>query len=467
MVNGIVGYGCHAFYGSKAVRFVMGRRSNLKYGARLIHSVLGDNSTVSCCEILNNLIFPVHEQHHNNSFLIASLIQGLSNMAAGATIGSNHNSRANDGEIRAGRGFWPGLSVTLKHSSRFASFVIIAKGNYPYELNITLPFSLVNHNAKEDRLEVMPAYFWMYNLYALERNSWKAADRDKRVVKVQHIETDYLAPDTAEEIIAALARMEGWFEAAGVGAASLAASALPAQAGERPPDHAGDEDPEYAYAGEKGDEIPAPGMERHKRPAVLLKPRKAWAAYREMLRYYAVKTLIAYLEERPELGFSALVEELEAGSGAKRVADWVNMGGQIVPAFRVDALRAQIREGKLQTWEAVHRVYDEFHAAYPLDRARHALGVLQYLSLKPADSGAFIGELDYALETRRRITEQVYRSRAKDFDDPFRAITYRNKQEMDQVVGKAEDNFFVTLAKKDLARFEETVGALKERLTRS
>ncbi|MDR3021015.1 MAG: DUF4954 family protein, partial [Treponema sp.] len=107
MVNGIVGHSCNIFYGSKAVRFVMGRNSNLKYGARLIHSVLGDNSTVSCCEILNNLIFPVHEQHHNNSFLIASLIQGMSNMAAAATIGSNHNSRANDGEIIAKRGFWP------------------------------------------------------------------------------------------------------------------------------------------------------------------------------------------------------------------------------------------------------------------------------------------------------------------------------------------------------------------------
>jgi hypothetical protein len=249
MVNGIVGYGCHAFYGSKAVRFVMGRRSNLKYGARLIHSVLGDNSTVSCCEILNNLIFPVHEQHHNNSFLYAAMVQGLSNMAAGATIGSTHTSRANDGEIRAGRGFWPGLSVTLKHSSRFASFVIIAKGNYPYELNITLPFSLVSNNVRKDRLEVMPAYFWMYNLYALERNSWKATDRDKRVVKVQHIETDYLAPDTAEEIIAALARMEGWFEAAGIPVSSLAQSGLPAQSVEAMEDNIYDVDPDYASMG--------------------------------------------------------------------------------------------------------------------------------------------------------------------------------------------------------------------------
>ena len=474
MVNGIVGYGCHSFYGSKAVRFVMGRRSNLKYGARLIHSVLGDNSTVSCCEILNNLIFPVHEQHHNNSFLIASMVQGLSNMAAGATIGSNHNSRANDGEIRAGRGFWPGLSVTLKHSSRFASFVIIAKGNYPSELNITLPFSLVGNNERKNRLEVMPAYFWMYNLYALERNSWKALDRDKRVVKVQHIETDYLAPDTAEEIIAALARMEDWFEAAGVPAASLAPSALPAQSVEGPEDGAFDGDPEYASMGETGDEIPAPGLERHKRQAVLLKPRRAWAAYREMLRFYAAKTLIAWLEEHPDLGFSALAETLEAGEEgaspgrgtANRVTDWVNLGGQIVPAFRVDALRSEIREGKIQSWEAIHRAYDEFYAAYPLDRARHAWGVLAYLSIKPSGAAALISELDYALETRRRILEQVYRSRAKDFHDPFRSITYRNKREMDQVAGKAEENFFVTLTRNNLARFEETVRALRERLKR-
>jgi len=64
LVNGIIGYGCKIFYGCKAVRFVMCDNSSLKYGARLIHSVLGENSTVSCCEILNNLIFPAHEQHH-------------------------------------------------------------------------------------------------------------------------------------------------------------------------------------------------------------------------------------------------------------------------------------------------------------------------------------------------------------------------------------------------------------------
>ena len=110
----------------------MASHSQLKYGARLINSYLGNNSTISCCEVLNSLIFPAHEQHHNNSFLCASLIMGQSNIAAGATIGSNHNSRGADGEIIAGRGFWPGLCVSLKHNSKFASFTILAKGGFSF-----------------------------------------------------------------------------------------------------------------------------------------------------------------------------------------------------------------------------------------------------------------------------------------------------------------------------------------------
>jgi NDP-sugar pyrophosphorylase family protein len=210
LVNGIVGYGCRVFYGSKAVRFVMGPNSALKYGARLIHSVLGDNSTVSCCEILNNLIFPAHEQHHNTSFLIASLVRGQSNMAAGATIGSNHNSRSNDGEIEAGRGFWPGLSTSVKHSSRFASYCLLSKGDYRFELDIPLPFCLVDDDRSRDRLVLVPAYWWSHNLYALMRNESKFLSRDKRVQKIQSVEFSPFAPDTAEEIIAAVGLLEEW-----------------------------------------------------------------------------------------------------------------------------------------------------------------------------------------------------------------------------------------------------------------
>ena len=210
LVNGIIGYGCRIFYGCKAVRFILANNSNLKYGARLIHSFLGENSTISCCEVLNNLIFPAHEQHHNNSFLIASVVMGQSNMAAGVTIGSNHNSRSNDNEIQAGRGFWPGLCTSIKHSCRFASYVLMAKADYPAELDIPLPFSLLSNNEAKDQLNVMPAFWWRYNMYALARNAWKFQHRDKRKRIVQKIETDPLAPDTVEEILKARELLEIW-----------------------------------------------------------------------------------------------------------------------------------------------------------------------------------------------------------------------------------------------------------------
>jgi hypothetical protein len=464
LINGIIGYGCHVFYGSKAVRFVLGRNCNLKYGARLIHSVLGDNSTVSCCEILNNLIFPIHEQHHNNSFLIASLVQGMSNMAAGATVGSNHNSRANDGEIRAGRGFWPGLSVTLKHPSRFASYTLIVKGDYPYELNISLPFSLVNNNAAQNRLEVMPAYFWMYNMYALERNSWKAANRDKRRHKIQHIEMDYLAPDTAEEIITALGVLENCMRDAGMSVQETSEKTPDVQMSSK---NGGlDEDPEYAYTPDES--VPAQDLERHSRGAVILKPRQAYLAYRQMLRFYAVKALIAYLELHPALTFKALAETMRSEdtlteTASARVTEWVNLGGQVTPAFRVDELRRRIREGMGQpdgaiSWNDIHGFYDAMDEAYGEDKVRHAWAVLRLLlGGNEPDAAAFKQNALAALEIRRWMAEQVYRSRAKDYKDPFRGITYRNQAEMEQVVGTPEDNSFVKSVRAELTLFEKSV----------
>ena len=450
MVNGIVGYGCNAFYGVKAVRFVMGRSSSLKYGARLIHSILGDNSTISCCEMLSNLIFPAHEQHHNNSFLIASLIQGMSNLAAGATVGSNHNSRAKDGEIRAGRGFWPGLSTTLKHPSSFASFVIITKGDYTHELNITLPFSLVSNNTRQDRLEIMPAYFWMYNLYGLERNTWKTETRDKRAVKKQRIEADYLAPDTAEEIIKALSQMEAWMKAAGVSQELL------------------DEYSGLEYTSRHEDEaLHVIGLERYHRSTVILKPRHACAAYREMLLYYSLKTLAAFMEERPGLSYGAFAAEMEGGA---RVSEWVNLGGQITPAFRVDELRSRIGRGELESWESIHACYDDMAAAYPLDKARHAWEVYRYLKAKPApcdhplkEASAFKKELKTLLRFQHFIAEQVYLSRAKDFSEPFRTVTFRNKEEMEQVVGTAKNDPFVLFVREREKLLEERLDKLSGR----
>ena len=73
----------------------------IKQYARVIQSAVGCNSTIACGEVQNCFIAPLHEQHHNSSFLIAAGIGGQSNIASGANLGSNHNSRANDGTMEA------------------------------------------------------------------------------------------------------------------------------------------------------------------------------------------------------------------------------------------------------------------------------------------------------------------------------------------------------------------------------
>ncbi|MHC4706835.1 MAG: DUF4954 family protein, partial [Planctomycetota bacterium] len=339
LVNGIVGFGCHIFYGCKAVRFIMGNNTNLKYGARLLNSFLGDNATVSCCEILNNLIFPAHEQHHNNSFLIATLVQGQSNVAAGATIGSNHNSRANDNEVRAGRGFWPGLCASVKHSCRFASFILLAKADYPAEMNIPLPFSLLNNNTSSDQLEVMPAYWWLYNMYALARNTWKFKTRDKRKTKVQNIEFDSLAR-----------LLEIWTAKASLSAKGKAAE--------------GKDEEELAKIGQEllqgpqeqidALEVLGENMEKSKRKVVILKPYEGYRAYGQMLHYYATKNLMEYLENQQDATFSSMCKALSH----EREQEWVNLGGQLMPAGDVDQIRSDIGAGQLKSWDEIHQRYD-------------------------------------------------------------------------------------------------------------
>ena len=444
LVNGIIGYGCRVFYGSKAVRFVMGRNSNLKYGARLINSVLGDNSTVSCCEILNNLIFPMHEQHHNNSFLIASLIQGMSNMAAAATIGSNHNTRINDGEIRAKRGFWSGLAVTLKHSSCFASFTLIAKGNYQSELNIPLPFSLVMNNEHKNSLEVLPGYFWMRNIYALERNAWKSAIRDRRKIIVQHTETNYLAPDTAEEILAGIALLEEWLGNAGYSVKI----------------------PHDSNVGEYDDlgMLACRGLERSRRRQFIIKPLDAIAAYRKMLRYYTAVTIASFCDDHPELNYEGL-RSLLCMQG-QRVSEWVNCGGQIVPAFRVDELRQGIVAGKYNSWDEIHQCYDSWHEAYPLDKARHAWALLAAgeNSTGPAGASFLKNELTSAAETSRDIHDRIFQAREKDRRDVFRKATFRNAEEMEQVLSNAGEDPFLVYVRAKTRQFDELIARVIQRL---
>jgi NDP-sugar pyrophosphorylase family protein len=467
LVNGIIGFGCKVFYGCKAVRFVMCDNSSLKYGARLIHSVLGENSTVSCCEILNNLIFPAHEQHHNTSFLIASLVKGQSNMAAGATIGSNHNSRAPDGEIEAGRGFWPGLCTSVKHSSRFASFCLLAKGDYRYELDIPFPFCLVDNDYKQDRLVLIPAYWWTSNLYALMRNEAKFKARDNRFDKSIYLEFSPFAPDTAYEMMEAIRMLEKMTGLAYERYCDSQNCAIDKGS----PQKTGHE----ILSSAKGPlpfEVKADHVENSKRDCILARPEKAWRAYREMLLWFVGREIEAATNQiaDSESMLHSILEYFDSDNSNSIENSWENLGGLLVSKPRMQVLLSSILEGCCPTWPDLHRQYEELSVAYPKDRSNFAWSVLGMLyphndSKRPSLMGLKSAIRD--LEPLVSYVEMgVLKSKAKDWDNPYRRATFRSEEEMTAVLGRPENNSFIKKCQKDMAVFRQRLRSLAQAIER-
>lgn len=456
LVNGIVGYGCRIFYGVKAVRFMLGSNSQLKYGARLINSYLGDNSTISCCEVLNSLIFPAHEQHHNNSFLCAATVMGQSNMAAGATIGSNHNSRGADGEIVAGRGFWPALCVSLKHNSKFASFTLIAKGDFPAELNIPIPFSLVSNDVSHDRLQVMPAFWLRYNTYALARNVGKYKSRDKRSDKSQVIEYDYLAPDSVNEMLDSLPLL---WRAIGVAYSKKTGTIIE----EKRLLSTG-----KALLGKDPDavshlDILVDGFENSNRQVQLLKVREACESFREMVIYYGITQLLWFIDKKKITNWQKLMDSLPQEPFRGK---WKNIGGQLMTEEAVNSLVRAVKSGKIASWDEMHAFYTKKSEDYPIDKFRHAwASLLEVLNITPAKFSHrnFNDLLLQALKTKEKLVDGIYESRSKDYQNEFRKMVYDSQEEMEKVMGKLSDNTFIGEQKEELEVYRKKIEETRQR----
>ena len=461
MVNGILGYDSHVFYQAVAVRFVIGRNCHVKYGVRLLNSVLGDNSTVSCCEILNNLIFPFHEQHHNSSFLIATTCQGQSNIASGATVGSNHNSRSPDGEIFAKRGFWPGLCSDFKHNSRFASFTLVSKGSYQHELDIPYPFALVAPGLNGDcSVHIIPACWFMYDMFAIARNNSKFKKRDKRKVKIQHIETDPYAPDTMEEIMNAIDRLIG-----------LTAEILPKldadkAAKAKNPAEMYQAAKDFMHHNEHSNYTLRDDICQKKYGATIFKPVRAYKMYRKIIKYFATRTLLEYFEKEHITSLS--LDVLKKIRKIPLYTEWENIGGQIIPKEKRLELFSKIKSGEIDSWDKVHAFYDHCQDEYESYKVRYSVYLLEKLYSRPIEN--FSNYLyNNIIEDVTVITQEMYdasyKSREKDYTDYYRQMVYSSGREMENVLGPMDENDFLIEFKKTTEDFVKRLKTIFDGLT--
>ncbi len=381
-----------------------GENVHVENGARVSDCMIGANSHIACGELISNLLFPFHEQHHNNSFLIASTIEGQCNIAAGATIGSNHNSRAADGELFAGRGFWPGLETDFKHNSHFAPFTLVAKASFEKELNIHLPFSLISKNP-QGRVVIYPGYWYYHNMYALARNAWKFTKRDKRLHRSLHIETDFLGPDSLTAMIRGIDFLRKQI----------------------------DPEPSLSALLENTSTVKAPrhveaGGLVYGDKAVILNPLKGILAYAELLIFFCGRL---FLREMP--------------GNTMPLVTWENFGGQFIPGDEADTFRKSVRAGDISSWKDIHRFYREQAAEY----GSHLSGLANHIAAFLLGKKRINDDDRESLKRKAAITAEKMLSgakfsRQKDFENEYRLKSYRNSSEMTAVVGCSEDDPFLT-----------------------
>jgi hypothetical protein len=205
-------------------------------------------------------------------------------------------------------------------------------------------------------------------------------------------------------------------------------------------------------------------LEKSNHGVKILKAREAYRAYREMLLYYGVKTLMEFFDAGRREGHIKNILDLQKAHPENVSFEWVNLGGQLVPEHKAAILRKAIGEGALSTWKMIHGEYEKLHREYPEDRALNALQCLRFLAESETASPFINGEqwnsfIRRALDIRSYIEEQVYKTRLKDYTNPFRIITYRNTAERDAVLGNINDNLFIKTIREEGLVFKSLAAA--------
>jgi hypothetical protein len=328
------------------------------------------------------------------------------------------------------------LAIALKHNSKFASFNLISKGNYPAEIHNPMPFSLLGNDEASGGLLIIAGYWFQYNMYALARNAWKFDKRDVRTNKNMLLEYDFLAPDTVSELIEGIKLMESWVGQTLQPNLTLEKSMALGKSWLLNPENASN--PLAIYA---------ENIENSKRKTRVAKCHRAYQIFNDLLYYHAAKEWLATMERNPgHTAMNLLNFTLESATAIQK---WDNLGGQIIPAGVVSELKNSIKSGQISRWSEVHQAYEKQASLYYDQKFENALNGLMQVIDQPINNPSFTQKwLEKAMDMSDFLTNGIEHSRAKDFKDPFRKAMFGNEQEMEKVIGSIHENEFIAEAKE-------------------
>ena len=197
----------------------------------------------------------------------------------------------------------------------------------------------------------------------------------------------------------------------------------------------------------------------------VLKTKEAYAIYKRLVIYYGVEQLVFFTNEQKPSSFEELKDKLPQHPQG---VDWLNIGGQLIPKPDVETLLKNIKSGEVKSWNEIHQFYQQNGKLYSEQKLQHAFASL--LEILRIDRSQFHAELfadllQQALETKTWMMQNIYNSRAKDYQSEFRLMVYDNKTEMENVIGKLDDNIFISQQQQELATFIKTVDHLTQKFS--
>jgi hypothetical protein len=206
----------------------------------------------------------------------------------------------------------------------------------------------------------------------------------------------------------------------------------------------------------------ATGWENSKRKIRLKKASEAYTIYKQLSQYYPVFCLLAYY---PDTDFSDMRFLKELTSNLPSPKRWVNLGGQLVQETSLDQIIEEVKHGGIKSWKALHDYYKYLGNGYGKAKTQHAFAIAfsdQGLASVGFTKSHFREMLEGSKSFRKWMSERIYKSRKKDYDNPFRNMVYASEKERDQVLGALETNSFIQAERSETIKFVHQIdGILK------
>jgi hypothetical protein len=205
--NSLIQWGAEADSASQLGSSVLLEHSGAEKRAQITDSLIGPNSRIGMGEVNASVVGPFVGFHHQSLLIAAWWPEGRGNLGAGASVGSNHTSRAPDQELHAGEGTFFGLATAVKYPANFeeSPYSVIATGVVTPPQRLAMPFSLVTDDEGGNR--VVPGWVYRENAYLLLRNEAKFQQRNRARRHV--FDLRIFRPDLVEKLWKARGFLEG------------------------------------------------------------------------------------------------------------------------------------------------------------------------------------------------------------------------------------------------------------------